>query len=520
MTSAQPSHPEMRFVLLGATGDFASTKLLPALWDLHCAGHLPANLTIIGYALDVPDGNGASDVSSRFHEYIKGTIQEYDRSATDNDILIFIDAHVFDFLQGDARYAGTLIADDLSHNEIKTYYYLALPPDIQYECIRGLNNHGLLDPNGTSSVLIEKPFGIDAKSASSLWELLDHLRKEQVSLIDHYAWKSMVGQIFSLRRKHSWLEEKWNASGINQIQITVSEVGGIGKEIYTYNELGAIGDMVQSHLLLLLAAVAMRPIDVRSDRFDEEFNHLGIDILGQIEHHLGRASAGEDASSEFVRGQYSESEYGSITGYADEKNVRREYNPALAIKGRPEVETFVALRLYVNNGRWQNVPIIVRTGKWMSRKHASISVIFNDRDEQGRRDLLIFRIQPDPRIIISAHSDNSQLKKLIDGGDFEDQGFSVLTQREDARRRVIDRHQGLEPATDGVHAKIINEAINGKISRAVSYDWVKSSWKIIDDIKRNIITNPDRWPLVMYEPGTDGPTEADEVLGEEYEWIL
>lgn len=375
MTNASNQQPASRFVILGASGDMARTKLIPALWSLEQRSALgsPYNRKLAG-----------SDVLSQ----LEGR-SAYLHVPTDA-------AHNVTVTRGISRVVWDETGDDLTHrgtyqkikerleslpargsaNPLATHFYCAVRPSLYEPIAEHLVDSDLLprqqDEGMRSLLILEKPLGFDSGSAKALEALFKRNGlHDRVLLVDHYLYKPMVERLLQWRFSDGDAKALWRPENIDHVQITVAESETTNKQPETYNELGALGDMIQSHLLLLLRVATMAPEDsiTSSD---------GLRFLDKIEPYqpndggwvvLGQCLAGEP--------------------------------PGI------EVETFAALRLQTADGPWAGIPFFLRTGKQMQEKVTSIAVKFKGDND----DAIVCRIQPEPAITVRR---NGQKETVVD----------------------------------------------------------------------------------------------------------
>ena len=474
-------------VLFGSAGAMAHDKLWPALWRTWRRGSLPQGFGIL--AVDrVP--------KAEFNKMLRDAIVVADSSATDDAVKRFQDTLQIGYIEGDlesplrSNNVYQQIRDLLSiHVKVERpenasiCYYCSVPPRL-YETI----SQHLLDPQhplivgshgqSASRIIFEKPFGLDYGHA---WGLADFLRDsfadEQIVRVDHYLYKPTVDRILAVR---SALGDMWHRTHIDQVQITVAEDDDVRHRAEFYREVGAFRDMVQNHLLQLLCLVAMelpeQPEIVASHSARQE-----------VMERVGRFRTRSKPNAPWaVRGQYE--------GYR--QDVGDPSNQA---------ETFVALALQVATDRWRprryavatgawysspTVPFYLRTGKAMSQQVATVTVAFRNGDH------LMFRIQPDPQVVVRA-DDDSRLRRLLVGA-----GLAVP----EGDRNSSPLRTGRPADVDQAYDMILEECISGTLSRQVTAAWVSASWGLFEDIR-------DHWEdsnaqIHTYERGQDGPYEA------------
>ena len=330
-------------VIFGATGDLAKRKLVPALFTLAVKNRLDDNVRIVGASRSaMSDDQFRESMWEALQEFsdLKNRRQDWDRFARRLHYITADIANPMDFvnmkeqleeMEGDTRPANRL-------------FYLSIAPSLYWPAVLNLGATDLaLEDTGWRRVVIEKPFGWDLESAQALnREVHQVFQEEQVYRIDHYLGKESVQNLLVLRFANAIFEPVWNRNYVDNIQITVAESVDVADRAAYYNESGVVRDMVQNHLLQLLTMVAMEPPSAADA---ESLRSKKVDVLKAI-----RRWETDDVSKHAIRGQYK--------GYLDEKGV-----PPGSLTG-----TYVAMRLYVDNWRWRDVPFYLRTGKAMANK--------------------------------------------------------------------------------------------------------------------------------------------------------
>ena len=478
-------------VLFGATGDLTHRKLMPALYKLARAGHLPAESAIVGYARRDWD-------DAKFRDEVKGPLEK----AVGDGF-----AEVWPQFAPRLFFAGGTFDDDAAYAKLKAkleeidakhgtqgnrLYYLAVAPEYFATIIEHLGKAGLIaDPHAErpwTRVVIEKPFGHDLKSARALSrDLVRVLDESQTYRIDHYLGKETVQNILALRFGNSMFEPVWNHRHVASVQITVAEeVGMEGSRGAYYDTSGAIRDMVQNHMMQLLCLVAMEPpVDLSADAVRDE----KVKVLRALPHWTD-----EDVAQNVVRAQYSAGSIQGkeVPGYLQEKGI------AAASQTAP----FVALRLTLNTWRWAGVPFFFRTGKRLPKRATEIAIQFTnpptalfeaDTEGAGGANLLVLRIQPN-------------------------EGASLAFQAKvpGSRRRLqevrMDFRYGTAFAAPPPEAyeRLLLDVMLGDPSLFTRTDEVDNSWRFVDQI----LGAWDRGvsPPASYPAGTWGPPEADKLI--------
>ena len=451
----QPMPASLDLVIFGASGDLAGRKVLPALASLARRGSLPAGLRLIGA--------GRSDLSS----------DEFRRRVADAGA--DLGAAIADALWVRLDYArpetyGALV-EALGESPVAVFY-LATPPSTFADVVRGLAASGLArkgDPG--RRIVLEKPLGHDLASARRLnHDLARCFEEEQTFRIDHYLAKDTVQNMLAFRFSNSVFEPIWNRTLIESIQITVAEEEGIGGRAGYYDQIGATRDMIQNHVLQLLALTLMEP----PITFDPEFIRRAKRLALRGVHPLDPATA--------VRGQYE--------GYLDEQGV--------APSSRRE--TYAAALVNVENWRWDGVPILVRTGKALRRRVSEVVIRFRDaphlrlggRRQRGVPTLLIIRIQPEESIWlrIGAKRPGARFEMVPAGLRLE---YDKLT-----RSELPDAYE-----------HVLAEVFAGGHSVFPSGEEIELSWGIVEPLLQawEAEGHPE-----TYEPGSWGPGAAEDLV--------
>jgi len=447
-------------VVFGATGDLAYKKIFPTLQAIVKGGRLA--VPVIGVAREQWDDDA---LRSRARE----SIEKYGGG---------VDRQAFDKLGGLMRYVGGDYTDPAIFRQLRNtlgdaerpLHYLAIPPSLFPAVAQGLGNSGC---SKGARVVVEKPFGHDLASAQSLNHTLHSVFEEgSIFRIDHYLGKETVQNVFYFRFINSMFEPIWNRNYIESVQVTMAESFGITGRGRFYEETGAIRDVVQNHLLQVIAVLAMEP-PVGPD--NEALRDEKARVLKSIR---------PPGVESLVRGQY--------RGYHDEEGVA---------KGS-KVETSAALRLFLDSWRWQDVPFYIRTGKcfpvtvtevlvWL---HRPPQLIFSGREfkRPDTPNYFRFRLGPDVEIAIG-------IRAKAGGSPVESELVELYACK--------DRHELMEP-----YDRLLGDAMEGDTMLFSRQDEVEAAWRIVDPLLR------DPPPVHEYEPGTWGPAEADELVTSPRGW--
>lgn len=463
-------------VIFGASGDLTQRKLVPALHSLACEGLLPEHVRILGIAR-------SSFTDEGFREHLYEGVEEYARHKPEvcRLWLGFADRHRY--LQGNyddpetyTRLVQWLVAAESSAGgRGNRLFYLAVPPALYPVVIRRLGEAGLnRHPGGWTRVIIEKPFGHDYASARALNGLLHEAFDEsQVFRIDHYLGKETVQNILTLRFANAIFEPLWSRNYVDHVQITVAERVPVGRRGGYYETAGVLRDMFQNHLLQLLTLVAMDPPPrYNADMLRDE----KVKVL-----HAIRPPSEDD----LVLGQY--------VGYRDEQGV----NPM------SRTPTYAALRLYIDNWRWQGVPFFLRSGKGLAEKVTEITLSFKqvphllfDKNEGLQPNRLSICIQPNEAIHLSFQT------KIPGGGMCTKPVHMVFAYAQDFGTGSLPE----------AYERLLLDALQGEASLFTRADEIELSWQLIDPLTQT-------GSLLPYDVGSWGPEEAGEAfLGTGRRW--
>ena len=463
MTLQRPEAQDI--ILVGGTGDLARRKLLPSLYRLYLAGLLPEDGRIIGYARRAPTGGDYTAMAREaMGQFLAHPLQMPSWLAFTRRL-----AFVSEDNGGLAEVARLC-------TQPRRMVYLATPPSAFAPYAQALAEHGLA--KGTRLVL-EKPFGLDLASARALDKALHrHFAEEQLYRIDHFMGKENVQNTLVFRFGNSLFERVWNRDAIDHVQLTVSETLGIEGRGAFYEEVGALRDMVQNHLFQVLSVIAMEP--------PASFQAEAIrDERVKVLHAMRPVNPGD-----VVYGQYTAGSAGNtpVPGYREEPNVRPD----------SRTETFVAMRLFIDNWRWAGVPFYVRTGKRLPRGVTEAQVVFREvpiRLFEGAAfdDLqpghITLRVQPDEGITFSflAKTPGPDVTVQPVRMDFSyDEAF--MTEPQEAYERLL------------------HDVMCGDRLLFLRTDAVLRAWELLDPVLRN----PP--PVHEYAAGTWGPVEAEDLI--------
>ncbi len=476
-----PRTPEpFVFTIFGASGDLTQRKLLPALYSLAANGYLPERYGIVGVAR-------TPMTDDDFRERMRAAVQEHGRGRFDEE--------VWTQLARGMRYVASDFSDEEESELPRTLteldrelgipgnrvYYLAVPPSAIDTITTQVGKRR--GAEGWTRLVVEKPFGHDLASAR---HLTDHIREyfaeEEIYRIDHYLGKETVQNMLVLRFANGIFEPIWNRQFVDHVQITVAESMGIEGRAAFYEQAGAVRDIVQNHLLQLLALTAMEPPtafaadDVRNEK---------VKVLRSM-HTPG--------PKHVVRGQYGAGyvEGTRVPGYREEERV----SPTSI------TETYVAAKLFVDNWRWADTPFYVRAGKRLARRETTIAIQFKRAPhppfelhaaEGLRPNVLLLHIQPDEGVSLAV------------GAKVPGQGLSIRTVHMDFLYGGAFR-TGLPEA----YERLILDCLLGDATLFTRADEIEEQWALVDAMIAG--WQRDRPAFPNYAAGTWGPVEADDLL--------
>jgi glucose-6-phosphate 1-dehydrogenase len=469
-------------IVFGATGDLTKRKLVPALFNLKQEGVLPKDFKVIGISRKAIS-------SEDFQSQMKSGYEEYLTQKTTDPKKWEEFVSCWEYLSGNVDDPSTFkkLASRLKGNCI---FYLATPPSSFLPIIENLARAKLTEEieDAWRRIIIEKPFGHDLESAVQLNEKIKGLAKEsQIFRIDHYLGKETVQNIMVLRFANGIFEPIWNRRYIDHVQISVAEELGVEGRASYYEHSGALRDMVPNHLFQLLALVGMEA----PNSFDSEaVRDEKVKVLQAI-----RPMSDTDIITHAVRGQYGPGYIGEkkVPGYRQEEGVNPQSN----------VETFAALKIFVDNWRWADVPFYLRTGKRLASRTSEISIHFKRAPLQIFRETetsnlsaneLLLQIQPRENITLTFGA-----KKP---------GHEVIVNQVGMKFDYADAFQ--EVPTTG-YETLISDCMIGDSTLFQRSDQIESAWKVVTPILQvwNAL-QPHGFP--NYEAGSLGPKEADQLL--------
>jgi len=477
-------------VIFGASGDLTSRKLIPALYQLYKERQMPDDFRIIGFAR-----REKSDDSWRTE--LRTALDQFSRTKpVDEEIWKKFSATLF-YCQGDLTDAaayqkleGILTGFGSGPLRENLLFYLAISPSQFGTVAEQISKARLLNKEGKAwqRIVVEKPFGHDLASAQELnRELTRFAHESQVFRIDHYLGKETVQNILMFRFSNSIFERLWNRESVDHVQITVSEKIGVGERGGYYEEAGALRDMVQNHMLQVLSLIAMEPpVSLEAEAVRDE----KVKLLKSI-----RPLTLDNAAHQVVRGQYFAGSVGDQPrpGYRQETKVDPHSN----------VETYVALKLLIDNWRWSGVPFYLRTGKNLPQSASEVRIQF----------------RPTPNVLFAAqcgsHLDANALVLRLQPNEGISLRFNGKVPGMSLGVRPVRMHFSYDAEfgayTPEAYERLLLEAIAGDATLFIRRDEVETAWQIVDSI-RNSWDNRPLTNREFYAAGTWGPVAADDLL--------
>jgi glucose-6-phosphate 1-dehydrogenase len=475
-------------VIFGATGDLTHRKLIPALYNLAADGDLPPAVAIIGFARREKN-------DEQFRAELEEATRKFSRQAVRDDIWetfaqsIFYHQSEFGDEAGYKTLAKRLDKIDKERGTRgNRLFYFATAPDQFESILKHLKAAGLNETckGSWARVILEKPFGTDLASAHELNRIVrSSFTEDQTYRIDHFLGKETAQNILVLRFANAIFAPLWNTHYVDHVQITAAETLGVEGRAGFYERAGALRDMVQNHLLQLLCLVAMEPpMDLSADSIRDE----KVKVVRSL-----RRFAQSEVAANVVRGQYAEGAINGkpVVGYRQEPNVKPD----------SQTETFVALRLFIDDWRWADVPIYMRVGKRLPKSATEISIHFKKapavlfNKDLRDQNVLVIRIQPDEGIALRIHA-------KVPGASFRVEPVKM------------DFHYGTSfgKASPEAYERLLLDAMSGDATLFARRDEVEEAWAFIDVIEHAWGAKKDAPDLFFYPAGSWGPEVADDLL--------
>ncbi len=473
-------------VIFGASGDLTQRKLVPALFELFKQRRLPSEFALLGCARRPWSDE---EFRIRMKEALSKQIGNENKIWEQFSSFLFYEPVDLQQQNDLLKLSERLEKIDRSNaTHSNRTFYLSVSPKFYGSACRAIHSAGLLNDPKRSRLVIEKPFGKDYGSAQSLNQVVQNCAQEnQIFRIDHYLGKETVQNILVLRFANTIFEPIWNRNYISSVQITAAETVGVEDRAGYYEGSGALRDMVQNHLTQMLAITAMEP----PGHFDPEA------IRNEKAKVLQAARLADELNpwTCCVRGQYGPggSKESPLIGYQQEDGV----------SSSSTTETYVALKLFIDNWRWQGVPFFIRTGKRLAKRLSEIVLTFREApvhlfDAVGgspTSNQLILRIQPD------------------EGAEFR---YDVKSPGSGMRSRPIEMEFSYdqsfgEPSDEG-YVRLLADAMLGDPTLFTRSDEVEAAWRLYTPLLELIEDDPQKLPIYPYESRTWGPAAADSLL--------
>jgi glucose-6-phosphate 1-dehydrogenase len=486
---AQKKPDPCSFVIFGVTGDLAHRLVIPALYNLAAADLLPEKFCVVGIARRGMTSDGLRD------SLMKG-LHQYATRQVDDAIAMRLLACVT-CIEADPKDPASFdaMSEQLDRLEAaqntggNRLFYLATPPSAFLPISRELGRTGMLVENGAwRRLVVEKPFGTDLESARTLnGELLKLVDEHQIYRIDHYLGKETVQNILVLRFANGMFEPIWNRNHIDHIQITVDEKLGVGHRGSFYDATGALRDMVPNHLFQLMSLVAMEPpskFDAHSVRSEK------ADVLAAIQ-----TQSEPEALHNSVRGQYR-------AGMVGDTEIE-DYRRTAEVKPASTTETYAALKLTIDNWRWAGVPFYLRTGKALGIKRTEIAIKFKQAPFAMFRDTPVDRLSQNYLIISTEPTEGIalQFNTKVPGPTINIDGVEMKFRYKDYFKA--------EPSTG--YETLIYDCMIGDNILFQRADSVEAGWRAVQPFL-DAWKNAGGKGLKVYEPGSEGPEEANDLL--------
>src|SRR3954452_9742240 len=468
------------FVIFGASGDLTHRKLVPALYHLFRKGRLPKDTRIVGFSRTAfSHEEWRSDLAKAVARYVGNDFDPalWDRFAQN------IYYHAGDIGQADDFTTLATLLREIERSDTSTrVYYLATAPQFYEAAVNQLGRSGLADESsGERRVIIEKPFGTDLASAQHLNAAVRAVfRERQVYRIDHYLGKETVQNLLVLRFANTIFEPIWNRNYIDHVQITVAEEVDVSRRAGYYDQAGVLRDMFQNHLLQLVMITAMEaPVRYEADAVRNE----KVKVLQAV-----RPMRSADVQQDTIRGQY------------------RDYANTDGVRAGSHTATFAAVKLWIDNWRWQGVPFYLRSGKAMSCRTTQIVVQFNEPPHMlfpdGPKSVidsnrLVIQVQPAEGIQLEFQT------KVPDAG--------MRLRQTDLDFRYQREFRGMIPEA---YERLLLDALEGDASLFARADEVEASWAICDPILAEW-QRSDKPPLHIYEPSLWGPEDSTQWMADQ-----
>lgn len=485
-------------VIFGAGGDLSWRKLIPALYNLHLEHWLPEDFAILGVDLKPLD-------EQEFVDHLQEGVRRFSRlgQPKPEEWAQFANkVHYFSADFSDAK-AYTALRKKLEQfdtswgKEANRIFYQATPPSLVQMIVENLSKAGLTQPRQRTRMVFEKPFGHDLVSARQLNDMItSKFEESQIFRIDHFLGKETVQNILAFRFANALFEPVWDQRYIDHVQITVAETLGVEHRGKYYDHSGALRDMVQNHLMQILCMVAMEPPVSFSD---EEIRNKKADVLKAI--HPIREGEVSDFS---VRGQYDSGQIrgGTVVAYQQEPDIQPDSS----------TESFAAIKVLIDNWRWQGVPFYMRTGKRMADDLSEVIIQFKPVPHQSFPTSALKDWQPNRLLIHIQPNEGIQLS------------FQAKQPGQDFRLDTVKMNFTYEEAFHAVppepYETLLLDVLLGDATLFMRADQVEAAWQALEPVLRYWEhTKPQNFP--NYPAGSWGPKAADDLIRKDGRaWVI
>ncbi len=510
MTQTNSATSPCLIVIFGASGDLTRRKLIPALYDLFCADLLPKNFAIVGVSRS-PFSDDA------YREKVEPMARQFANDFAVDSWRAFVqrlhyhaaDSTNSDNIPGLKQRMAELAGEHNTGDNV--LYYLSVGPSLYDDIIENLGRHDMVtegkawcsldrDNRAWQRIVVEKPFGSDPASAAHLNRVLGRVFEEEDTYrIDHYLGKETVQNLLVFRFANAIFEPIWNRQYIDHVQITAAETVGVEGRggYYDSGDGGAMRDMIQSHLLQVLAVVAMEPpVSMRADDVRAEKNKSLA---------AARIPTPGDVPSIAVRGQYGPGtvDGDSVVGYREEEGVSKQ----------SQTDTYAALQVYLDTWRWQGVPFCVRSGKRMPRKLTEVVITFKPTPHSLFRDLSAGAdARPPNRIVINIQPDEGIHLRFEGKVPGLSEGRGAQGMKIKSVNMAFDLVQEFGGEPPQAYSTLLLDALEGDQTLFKHRDEIERAWQLVQPVLDYWDEHPQN-DLPNYAAGTWGPKSADDMLG-------